>query len=103
MNAIPTKTCVGCGVCMPLADFPMRDAGSRRDSRCEPCRKRYWREAHDRSRLRRGKRVGVLKPRVVNLAPSMPAARPFVPPADFLPMGEADRSVVLRWSVGVQA
>jgi hypothetical protein len=98
MNALPTKTCVDCFVVLAVADFPVRDGGRRHDSRCAECRRRYWRNAHDRSRTRRGLVVGTRKPRVVDMSPSEPKG--FVPPVDFLTMGEADRSAALVWSLG---
>jgi ssDNA-binding Zn-finger/Zn-ribbon topoisomerase 1 len=98
VNALPTKTCVDCLIVLPLHEFPKKWGRSKdapyHASTCPQCHKR--RNAAAKQRIRERKRLGI------RLVDTMPAARPYVPPTDFLPMGEADRGVVLRWSVGME-
>jgi hypothetical protein len=57
----PSKTCTGCGVTLPVTSFPVK--GSRRHSRCTPCKNAYQRERHaanptagrDNAKKQRGK------------------------------------------------
>jgi hypothetical protein len=77
------KVCTRCNESLPLARFGTRDRGTgpRPNPACLACmnaRFKAWR-ANGPS------------------ADFLP--KPFVPPVDFLPMGEPDRGAVLRWSL----
>lgn len=101
MNAVPTKMCADCLIVLPASEFPTRMGNAGRTylcNTCPECTRRRWREAHDRSRVRRGKAVGTRRPRVVAVVAE--TTKPgFIPPRDFLPMGEPDPGIPLRWSL----
>lgn len=84
MNAIPEnlKWCPRCDRVLSLEHFGHRsDRPGLLFGRCRECRNRMRRKAA--------------------IKPSYGPAPYWTPVTDFLPMGEADRSAVLRWDVGV--
>lgn len=75
----------------PLEAFRFRDNGacrSYRDSVCSGCRKDRQNAANHRRRMK-----------AAGLTVVAPVGGPFVPPRDFLPMGEPDRTVPMRWAI----
>lgn len=93
MNAILAegKRCADCLHWLPLSSYRFRsDRPNTRFACCLACEKVRMKEAKRRSRLRA---LGALLE---------PDTRPtFVPPADFLPMGEPVTHAPLVWMVGV--
>lgn len=78
MNALPEKRCSRCGYWMPLSYFAERtDRPGKHCSRCRDC---------DNAARRRSTSKAVERP-------------VWVPPVDFLSMGEADRGACLRWTL----
>jgi hypothetical protein len=92
MNAIlqSQKRCVDCLQWHPLAEFGFRRERGIPYTTCGTCRRARWIAARQRWRIRQ---LGeMLEPQPVTY---------MSPPTDFLDMGEPDRSVALRWGVGV--
>lgn len=81
------KHCRKCGQCKALSQYERITAGKYRNE-CKPCRNLY--NAAMQAKCRERKRLGVL--------PEQPD-RSYVPPTDFLCMGEPDRSVALTWRI----
>jgi hypothetical protein len=92
MNALPTKTCVDCFVVLAVTDFPIQHSRDTpyRSKACPECTRARHAAAMSRYRARRRAMRRAVEGR----------PKPFVPPVDFLSMGEADRSAALVWSLG---
>lgn len=91
------KTCKECGRCAPVSEFSYPSArGIRFRSQCRACFRIANAAAVAASKARRAQGIA---PQPRTNPDAWPTPQPFIPPTDFLLMGEPDRSVALVWRV----